>query len=373
MENTKPTVSMFIPSMHGGGAQRVVLNLANAFVQRGLPVNLLLAQARGPYLSDVASEVRIIDFDVKRSVFALPHLVRHMRRERPNFLLSALNYANLLAMWAAMIARTETKTILTVHSTLSRDTNTGLQGVKERALPVLMRWAYPRSNAVVVVSEGAAQDLKQQINLPDWQVKVINNPVVTPDMIRKAKEPPPAIIKNIEEPIILGAGRLNPHKDFETLVRAFRRVRQQCEAQLIIIGEGGEREALESLINKLGQSDSVQMPGFFGNPYPVMARSNVFVLSSSSEGFGNVLVEAMAMGVPVVSTDCPNGPAEILEGGKWGKLVPVGDARAMSKAICETLKNPPDPGGLLRRAGKFTSERIAEKYLDLISSLHTGS
>ena len=192
-------------------------------------------------------------------------------------------------------------------------------------------------------------------------------------MIRKAREPAPAFLEDIEEPIILGAGRLNPHKDFRTLVRAFKCVRQQCEAQLVIIGEGGEREELESLINDLGLTDSVQLPGFVRNPYAVIARSNVFVLSSSSEGFGNVLVEAMALGVPVVSTDCPNGPAEILEGGKWGRLVSVGDVKAMSKAIFETLNNPPESSGLLKRAGSFTSKRIAGQYLDLVSSLLTDS
>jgi len=361
---------MFIPSMRGGGAQRVVLNLANAFVRRGLSVNLLLAQAQGPYLNDVASEVRIIDFGVSRSILALPHLVRHLSHESPDFLLSALNYANLLTTWAAMIARAETKIILTVHGTISRS-DSELDGWKDQIMPSLIRLFYSRADAVVVVSHGAADDLKRKTGISDDMLHVIHNPVVTPDMLDRADEkPPPFWDMSGDYSTVISAGRLNAHKDFPTLIRAFKRVQKQRNTRLIIMGEGSKRTSLENLVSDLGLEDSVLLPGFVKNPYAVMARGDVFVLPSSSEGFGNVLVEAMALGVPVVSTDCPNGPAEILEGGEWGELVPVGDESALSEAICRTLENPIGAERLMTRANSFTSDRIASQYIDLMSELH---
>ncbi|NLO89188.1 MAG: glycosyltransferase, partial [Clostridia bacterium] len=188
--------------------------------------------------------------------------------------------------------------------------------------------------AVVAVSQGVADDLVKTTGLMRELIKVIYNPIVTPELLEKAKE---SIghpwFKPGQPPVILSAGRLTAAKDFPTLIHAFARVRAERLARLMILGEGEERPNLESLVRELGLESDVSMPEFVENPYAYMARAAVFVLSSAWEGFGNVLVEAMAVGTPVVSTDCPSGPAEILEGGKWGKLVPVGDVEKLAKAL----------------------------------------
>ena len=201
------------------------------------------------------------------------------------------------------------------------------------------------------------------------QVCVICNPVVTPEIFSKAQEPVdhPWFAPG-QPPVVLGAGRLTIQKDFPTLIRAFALVRAQRRARLMILGEGEERPKLEALVRELGLEEDMALPGFAGNLYAYMARAAVFVLSSRWEGFGNVLVEAMALGTPVVSTDCPSGPAEILERGKWGKLVPVGDIVALSAGVVAELDNP-SLSDVARRAQDFSLDRIVGQYLELLLSV----
>jgi glycosyltransferase involved in cell wall biosynthesis len=168
-------------------------------------------------------------------------------------------------------------------------------------------------------------------------------------------------------PVVLSAGRLTRQKDFPSLLRAFAQVRQSRPARLVILGEGEERTSLETLARELGCRDDIALPGFVPNPYPYMAAAGVFVLSSAWEGFGNVLIEAMALGVPVVSTDCPSGPAEILGRGRYGTLVPVSDVDALARAIATTLDQPPEARRSIERASSFSCERIASQYLAAIA------
>jgi glycosyltransferase involved in cell wall biosynthesis len=290
---------------------------------------------------------------------------------QPSALLSAMEHANLVAILAWRWARVPTRLVVSVHNTMSIATQHAPQS-KARLIPMLARWLYPQAHRVVAVSHGVATDILHLYQLPTAKVEVIYNPVVTPELMIQSQDTVehPWLTAG-EPPIILGVGRLTAQKDFATLIRAFARVRQSHEARLIILGEGEHRPILERLVRELGLQEWVALPGFVENPYAWMRRAAVFVLSSRWEGLPTVLIEAMACGTPVVATDCPSGPREILEGGKWGKLVPVGDAVGLAEAICQTLKEG-SPSDLSIRASDFSLERAVESYLQVLGLWRNG-
>jgi glycosyltransferase involved in cell wall biosynthesis len=227
------------------------------------------------------------------------------------------------------------------------------------------------ADAVVAVSDGVADGLAAATGLPRDRITTIYNPVVSPAMLVKAAEPTPhPWLESGQPPVILGVGRLVPQKDFPTLIRAFARLRSEGPVRLLIVGPGStEAQAeLRSLATALGGAEDMELPGSILNPFAYMARAGVFVLSSAWEGFGNVLVEALACGCPVVSTDCPSGPAEILDGGRYGALVPVGDDRAMAEAILAALAHPPERAALTARGAEFSVDRAVERYLAIIAN-----
>jgi len=360
-----PDLALFIPTLGGGGAERVMVNLARGFSEQGLKVDLVLAKAEGPYLSQVPSRVRVVDLKASRVLTSLPGLVRYLKRERPAALLSALDHANIVAIWARKIAGIPCRLVVSTHATLSKVIENA-SNARSRVMPLFIRWFYPWADAVVAVSQGVADDLVKTTWLPRELITVIYNPIVTPELLEKAKE---NVVhpwfKPGQPPVILSAGRLTKQKDFPTLIRAFALVRAKHPARLMILGEGEERSKLEALVRELGLENDVSMPGFVENPYAYMARAAVFVLSSAWEGFGNVLVEAMAVGTPVVSTDCPSGPAEILEGGKWGKLVPVGDVEKLAEAIKDVLSESNKYNGIIR-VQVFKLEKIVDDYISVL-------
>ena len=361
-------VALFLPSLRGGGAERVMVNLARGFSEKGLDVDLVLAKAEGPYLSQVPPEVRVIDLHSPRVLASLPHLVRYLRRERPQTILSAMDHANIVAIWARKFSGMPCRVVVSVHSTLSRALM-NIPNLRGYLMPNLIRIFYPLADTVVAVSNGVADDFANITKLPRESIKVIYNPIVTSELLEKANE---AVehpwFSRGEPPVILSVGRLTKAKDYPTLIRAFALVHRERPARLMILGEGEERPKLEALIQELGLDDDVSLPGFVDNPYAYMARSAVFVLSSAWEGFGNVLVEAMAVGTPVVATDCPSGPAEILEGGKWGKLVPVGDIETLAGAIIATQTNRIDSTSIADRAQIFGLDNIIRDYMEMLGN-----
>lgn len=357
-------VAIFLPSLHVGGAERVMVNLAQGFTERCLQVDLVLAKAKGPFLAEVPKEVRIVDLNARRCLCSLPGLVRYLRRERPAAMISALSHANIVAIWANILSGAKTQLVVSEHSILSQSAaNAG--SMRDRIMPFLIKQFYPKADSVVAVSNGVANDLSASTGLNLENVKVIYNPGVMPDLFSMADEPlDHPWFATGELPVILGAGRLTKAKDFTTLIRAFALVRQERPVRLMILGEGEERHRLEALVRELGLERDAALPGFTDNPYKYMKRAAIFVLSSRWEGFGMVLVEAMALGTPVVSTDCPSGPAEILEGGKWGCLVPAGDAKRMAESIITVLHGAKNDGR--QRSLAFTLSRIGDEYGELL-------
>jgi glycosyltransferase involved in cell wall biosynthesis len=333
-----PHVAIFIRSLMDGGVERVILNLAQGFIEQGLRVDLVLTtEPAGPYRSQVPPKVRIVDLQTPKLASSLPKLVSYLRQNQPLTLLSAGHYCCEIASWAKYLSRMPTRVVVSEHSTLSFEVKS-TKNFKMRLTPLTARLFYPWADGVVTVSHGVAKDLSQVTGLPIEKIHVIYNPVVTPKMLEKSQESlEHSWLKPEEIPLILGVGRLTEQKDFSTLIHAFNLVQQVRPARLMILGNGHERSRLDALIRELGLENHVAILGFQKNPYAYMAKASVFALSSAWEGLPTVLVEAMALGTPVVSTDCESGPAEILAHGKYGSLVPVGNSEAMAEAILKVL------------------------------------
>ena len=363
-------IAIYLPSLRGGGAERAMVTLANGFADRGLKIDLVLAQAEGPYLSEVSPGVRIVDLQSNRVLTSLPGLVRYLRRERPQAMLSALNHANVIAVVARMLAGVPARLVVSERNNVSLSGSSS-KNLRSRVVLHMMRWAYCKTDGVTAVSGGVADDLANAINLPRDRISVIFNPVVTPELIEKSRMPlKHPWLGEGKPPVILGVGRLTPQKDFVTLIRAFAQVRTVRNCRLVILGEGELRAELEQLVASLGVQDNVQLPGFADNPFAWMSRVRLFVLSSRWEGLPNVLIQAMACGTAVVSTDCPSGPDEILEGGKWGRLVPVGDEEALAEAMVTLLEMPENQlSDVRQRAGGFRPELAVDAYLKILRSM----
>ncbi len=356
-------IAIFLTDLGGGGAERVMLNLANGFVSKGFTVDLLLVNAKGPYLSKVHPDINLIGFEADRLSRSVPVLLTYLKRERPDVLMTALEDTNLAAIFAHLLARVSTRMVVTVHNNLTQESKQS-KSLKRRFVPSLIRWIYPFADLVIAVSHGVAEDLKKLGIHPD-KIRVIYNPIITPDFGEMAQAQPehPWFNDSRDTPIILGVGRLEPQKDFETLIRAYSLVRQRQPARLMIVGEGSQQKRLLALCKELHLSEAeVAFTGFVENPFAYMSQASVCVLSSAWEGFGNVLVEAMGVGTPVVSTNCPSGPAEILENGKYGRLVPVGEWGDMAIAILSTLSDPIRSSVLQQRAQSFSLEKILHEY-----------
>ena len=258
--------------------------------------------------------------------------------------------------------------VISIHNMLSIQL-AAVPSIRNRLVVKLARWFLGSADAAICVSQGLADDFIKNTEMPPQKTHVVYNPVVFPEYDQAAREPisHPWFAPG-NEPVILAVGRLVVQKDYPTLLRAFSIVNKKRPVHLLILGEGQERDRLEALIQELGISENVQMPGFVKNPYAYMARARLLVLSSRWEGFGNVLAEALASGTPVVSTDCKSGPGEILAEGRFGRLVPVGDAQALAAAMLETLQTPPDQAMLRQRAQDFTLEKSVKEYLRVFQS-----
>ncbi|SOC57470.1 Glycosyltransferase involved in cell wall bisynthesis [Chromohalobacter canadensis] len=355
MKDDEKRIAVFLPSLAGGGAERVMVTFSNGVADHGVLVDLVVVKAEGAYLADVSPRVRLVELGSSRMLFSLPALVRYLRRERPYALLSALNHANIIALWARKLARSKTRVVVSERNTLTSERFEGL-------VPRLMRLSYPSADAIIAISGGLADDLARRMGLPRERIDVVYNPI-NPRLAQLCEEPlTHPWFKSGQPPVILAVGRLTVQKDYPTLIEAFAEVRKTQAARLVILGEGELREQLETMVASLGLSADVILLGFVDNPYSWMRQASLFVLSSAWEGFGNVLAEAMACGTPVVSTNCPNGPAEILDNGTWGQLVPVGDVSALARAMVAALSDETHPD-VQHRARSFNLQQALYGYL----------
>ncbi|ETX03975.1 glycosyltransferase [Candidatus Entotheonella palauensis] len=369
-------VALFMPSMRGGGAERVMLNLVYGLVERDVQVDLVLAQEDGTYLSRVPEAVRIVDLRAKRVLTCIPALRRYLVQERPGTLLAAVAHTNLAALVARKLSKVPTRIVIGIHNTFSIASQ-GAAMKRSRALPYVARWLYPYADGIVAVSQGVAEDLAQTVRMDRSRIEVVYNPVVTPELYQQADEPlshpwfanagsAHAELGDETVPVILGVGRLSAQKNFPLLLRAVAKVREKRPVRLLILGEGDDRAALEALVHDLGLSDCVALPGFVDNPFAYMRNAQLFVLSSDWEGLPTVLIEALACGCPVVSTDCPSGPMEILDGGAYGPLVPMRDENALADAMLASLDKPIRGELLQQRINEFTLDYATEQYTKVL-------
>lgn len=367
-------ISFFLRALNAGGAQRVSINLANGLADHGWEVDVVVAHDQGELRNELAADVNLVNLGTPHVPIlgvgaSLPRLVQYLRTKRPLVLFSAMTYVSLIAVSATAIAGGATAVVPTEHTTF------GIQDhPKERLVAHLASVLYLLANRIVAVSSGVEESVREGTRASPEQFAVIYNPVVTPDLRAKADIKPehPWIERDVE--LILSVGRLEPEKDPETLVRAFARLHEDHPAtRLLVLGDGSLRSELERLATHLGIDGAVSFPGFVSNPYGFMQRSDVYVLSSSREGLPTALIEAMACGCPVVATDCPNGPREILDDGRFGPLVPVGDDAALAEAIESLLVAPPNPETLRARAEAFSRETAVEEYEELVDQLANNS
>jgi glycosyltransferase involved in cell wall biosynthesis len=396
-------LALYLDNFEGGGVHRTTLTLAGALAARGHAVDLLTCRPTGALHDEVPSDIDVIELGrpsrwaaralalksgraslgaVLGGVVLSPRpsptlgylgpLAVALRQRRPSALYAATTHMNLEALLARRLAGIEMRVIVSERNALSG--NHLAPGPSGVLLSRLVGRAYAQASGVVAVSEGVADELAAWSGLPRAGISVIYNPVVTPALLRQRAEPVDhPWFQPGAPPVILGAGRLGRAKDFPTLIRAFARLRRERPARLVILGKGKtERKtarriaAMKRLAAELGVADEVALPGFVANPFAYMARAAVFALSSINEGLPAVLIQAMACGCPVVSTDCPSGPAEILAGGRYGRLVPPGDDAALAAAIKATLDAPPSAEILRERAGFFSVERAVAQYEQLM-------
>lgn len=344
------------------------VNLARGFVDFGQKVDFVMSEAKGPFISWLPAQVRVVELGTSHFLKILPGLVRYLRQERPAILLSGKR-CDREAVRGRKLAGVPTRVILRVGTTVSQraPTRTFLTAWKSYRA---MRTLYPQADALIAVSKGVAEDVASITRIPLGTIHVLPNPVVTPELAALAQSPidhPWLVTKG--PPVILGVGGLRRQKDFPTLIRAFALVRETRPVRLVILGKGRKTPAFERLAEKLGVRQDVSFPGFVDNPYAYMARAGLLVLSSAWEGSPNVLVEALAVGTPVVSTDCRSGPRDILQDGRYGPLVPVGDAGAMAEAILQTLDNPLPKHTLRVAATPYAVHASTRRYLEVFDRI----
>jgi len=387
-------IALFVPALSGGGVQRVLLAMGAGFRDRGHDVDLLVANGRGAFAGKVPAGIRLIELGQAipgqarimgaladpgaspalarplllstrpgQALSALPGLARYLRRQTPDILFAAKVDANLVALLARRYAGVRTRMIVSERESYATKVHQSSRWRWRYVVPAIRR-LYPEADAIVAVSEGTADSFRR-VTGRDWpRLRVCYNPVVDSNVTARADADPEHawFAADRGTPVILGVGRLEARKGFDVLIRAVARVRRSRSVRLVILGEGPDRAALEELAAAEGIGHAVHMPGWRDNPFAFMARADLFVLASDYEGLPGVLIQAMACGCSVVSTDCPDGPREILADGQYGALVPPRDPEALSRAIATALDGPRDRDALRARAADFRVDTALDAY-----------
>jgi len=364
----KVDVALFIQTLEVGGAQRVTVNLANGFAEAGYATDLVLVNATGGFLSEVSDEVRIVDLHASRTVTCLPDLYRYLRDVSPSTVLSAMTHTNVAALLTSGLAGNLSNVIVTEHGDFVKRYGFMDNGQKEKAVATLAGHLYPFAKCVVANSQTVKDGIVETTKVPADNIQVIPNPVVSDTMLNQRKRPVEPWFESLTEPIVISVGRLVPKKDYPTLLLASEDLRETHDANLVLIGDGQSRPSLESLTVKLGIEEYVTFPGTLQNPFPYLEAASVFALSSATEAFGNVLVEAMACGCPVIATRSSTGPIDILGDGEYGRLTGVGDEKEMAAALRDEIDDPTPESILRNRANDFSIDRILPRFESLLSS-----
>jgi glycosyltransferase involved in cell wall biosynthesis len=364
-------VSIITPTLDNGGAERSMVHLANALADEGLDIQLVTAlNAEGVYKEEIGANTPFINLNARRQRYLPMKLHRYMMEQKPDIIISALINNWVLGVKTAM--RHNSKIIATQHTVFS-----GLLGENSGFLSgasfLMSRKLYPRADKVVAVSQGVADDLVTQGVASAEKVRVIYNPTVSEELFKAIDEEMPMRLLSSEAPNFVAVGRLSEPKNYNDLIDAFAIVRKSTPCRLVIFGEGGKRRELEAQIKRLGLFEDVLLPGFILNPFPYVKAADCFVSSSKREGLHCGIIQALACGSTVVATDCRSGPSEILEDGKYGALVPVGDINALAGAMKEALHRRYPPNLQKKRSLAFSRENCVKLYIELFEELMTQS
>jgi len=362
---TNSSIAILLPDLRGGGAERVNIDLAHEFALAGHEVEFVLMQAAGEFLPAAQVEFRVFDLGVTRTRGVPAALARYLRERKPDAIIANMWPLTSAAVIGRALSGHQCRLLLMEHNTLSQQYSSWGR-IHSGMMATSMAMTYRFADLVAAVSEGAAKDTARLAFLSNDRVKVLHNP------IPQRHAPSPEAMANAEVlwsgpkgARIVTVGSMKAQKNHPLLLRAFVQL-DRPEARLIFVGDGAGRDAILALAQDLGVADRVILAGFHSDPTPFYKTADLFVLASDYEGFGNVIVEALACGTPVVSTDCPSGPGEILDGGRFGRLVRVGDAGAMAEAIQAALNAPADSDALTNRAADFAPAKAAEQYLRLL-------
>ena len=352
-------------NLDGGGEERIFTISANSLVDQGYQIDIVLCRARGVFLEKLSPEINVVNLSVQPRISAL-EIFKYIRHNQPDLIISTTDTLNWSAIIATILSRTSTKVIARIPTTISMQIKTTYKKILLRIISTII---YPFADHIITVSYESEKDFLQFTHVRQDLVTTIYNPVIIPDVNKLAHRPPKhEWFDDGNPPVILGVGRLHHQKNFPNLIRAFKLVLEHQEARLLILGEGSERGNLEKLIGDLNLNAYVSMPGFELNPYTFMKNAAVFVLPSDVEGLPTVLIEALACGCQTVSTQCPSGPSEILEGGKHGYLVPVNNPQALAQSIVTVLDGERKPDNL-DHLERFNAETVMKKHEKLISDL----
>jgi len=364
-------IALVLPDLGGGGAERVTLTLANELVARGIAVDIVLMRCEGAFLEQVPRTIRLVDLKAPRTRHAPLAFARYLRAERPDAVIANMWPLTTACIIARSLARSKARLLACEHAMLAdsyRDWG-WLHGFFLRSSIAAL---HPFADVRAAVSSGVADDLAAMTGIERSRFEVVYNPVAVHPPTSDETAAVDGAWRGWAGKRIITVGTLNAVKNQALLLHAFARLLETVDDRLMLLGEGPLRGELKALARKLGVADKIIMPGFMPNPTPFYRAADLFVLSSDYEGFGNVIVEALACGLPAVSTDCPSGPAEILENGRWGRLTPVGDAEALANAMAQSLAAEHDREALRRRAADFSPARAAERYLQLLFSEPSG-
>ena len=359
-----PDVAIFAATSGHSGVDRIFKNLVPWLGKSGYRVDVLTIEGHGPSLQDLPDMIRVLNLGTRHVASALPPLVRYLRKHRPEALLTDKDRVNRTACLARRLAGGPTRLYLRLGTNVS--TNLASRGFLDRWTQKLsMRYLYAQADGLLFPAKSIADDFICMTGLKAEKVKVVPSPIVKDDIFSKGLEPAEhPWFRNKTSPVVLGVGELSGRKNFEMLVKAVAQVQETRTCRLILLGKGKRRASLKSLSEKLGIADRVDLPGFVENPYPFIASADVVVVSSRWEGLAVVLIEALALGTPVISTDCPSGHRDVLRNGSIGFLIPIDDHSGMAQAIFKTLNDPVPQKTLQEAARPYEIERSTQAYLE---------
>lgn len=358
-------IAVILPDLRCGGAEQVSVVLAEEFKALGHEVEFVVLQAKGVLLTEVEMAFSVRCLNSVRLRYAVVKLVRYLQTQSPDAVLVSMWPLTGIACLAAFLSHFRGRLVASEHTDFYQARSISM--IERVMLYCFGQIVYGACHKVVAVSQGVADSVCAVANMPRDKIDVVPNPIrlKAPEPLKFREEKLLAAWLNGDTRLI-AVGALKPAKGYEVLLHAFARLSKHRSGKLLILGEGPLRGSLETLANDLGLTNNVWMPGFKANPATFLSYAHVFILSSHWEGFGNVIVEALSCGIPVVSTDCRSGPAEILAAGRYGRLVPVGNAMALAEAIESALEMSFDPSDLKARAKEFSPDKAAKAYLDLL-------